>query len=477
MLWLIIPAVILVFLTFTLIRAAGFRPPAGQEFPACEAIVDSGKVIGHLAEMIRCKTVSYYREELIDYAEFRKFRELLERFYPLTHRSCNPEYIGKTGILFKFAGESSDCPSVLMAHYDVVPAEERAWEKPPFEGVIEGGFLWGRGTLDTKSTLCGVMESTEALLAQGFKPKNDIYLAFSGNEELFGESAEAIVSELEKRGVRPVMVVDEGGAVVQNIFPGVKERCALIGIGEKGMLDVEFVLAGKGGHSSAPPPHTPVGILSKAVAVVEDNPFKCQLTKPAREMFDTLGRYSTFPYRYIFANLWCFLPVLDLLCKKNGGEMNALMRTTCAFTVMEGSKAANVIPPVAKIGANIRPMGSDTVAGSIDYIKKLIKNEDISVNIIDGKDASNVSETQGVGWERLKMAIRQTWPDALISPYLMIAGSDSRYYDRISSHVYRFSAMELSGEERGLIHGNNERIAIDKAAMIVQFYMRLMWNC
>ncbi len=477
MLWLIIPVLILLFLVVILIRAILFRPSVEEQLPIGEAAVNGQRAIAHLAEMIRCRTVSYYQEELIDNLEFQKFKELLKRLYPRVYSTCSFEYIGRTGILYRLAGESDLSPSVFMAHYDVVPANEQAWEKPAFDGFIEDEILWGRGTLDTKCTLCGVLESAETLLEQGFKPKNDIYFAFSGDEEISGESAPEMVNELERRGIKPALVIDEGGAVVEHVFPGVKQPCALIGIGEKGMLDVEFILEGKGGHASAPPPHSPVGVLAKAVIAVENHPFKYQLTKPAKEMFNTLGRHSSFLYRLVFSNLWCFTPVLDLLCRKTGGELNALLRTTCAFTMMEGSRAINVIPPMAKIGVNLRLAGTDTVERAIAYLKSVIRNDQIAVNTIYGMNASLISETKGEGWDKLKRAICQTWPDALVSPYLMIACSDSRHYGRISNSVYRFSAMALTAEERGMIHGNNERIPLDKIITTVQFYVRLMRSC
>ena len=475
--WLIIPILIMLFLIVVLIRTAIFRPAIEKEPIIEEVAVNRQKAIDDLAEMIRCKTVSYSEEELINKAEFQKFRDLLKRLYPNVHNACTLEYISKTGILYKLTGKSETSPSVFMAHYDVVPANEPAWEKPAFDGIIEDGILWGRGTLDTKCTLCGVLESAETLLEQGFVPKNDIYFAFSGDEEIVGESAPAIVNELERRGIKPALVIDEGGSVVEGLFPGIARPCALVGIGEKGRMDVEFSIEGKGGHASTPPPHTPVGVLAKVVTDVENHPFKCQLSRPVAEMFDTLGRHSSFLYRLIFANLWCFLPLLNILCKKNGGELNALMRTTCAFTMMEGSKVINVLPPLAKVSANLRLAGEDTMDRAMAYLKSVIKNDDIIVSKSYGMNASITSETKGESWDKLKDAISQTWPDALVSPYLMLACSDSRHYCRISNNVYRFSAIALTREERGMIHGNNERIPLDKIIKTVQFYIRLMRRC
>ena len=273
------------------------------------------------------------------------------------------------------------------------------------------------------------------------------------------------------------MVVDEGGAVVPDVFPGVKEPCALIGVAEKGMLNLEYRISSNGGHASAPKPHTPVGRLAMACAKVEAHPFRSHLTKPVLEMFDNLGRRSTFLYRIIFANLWCFRPVLDMICKKNGGELNALVRTTSAITQMQGSKAPNVIPPSASMVANMRLNPEDSVAGAVEYIRQTVADPDIELAVGDHMEPSPISRTDCEGWRRVANAVSATWPGAVISPYLMVQCSDSRHYRDLSDRVYRFSAMELTGEERATIHGNNERIRLEVIHRAVEFFIRLMRQC
>ncbi len=472
----IVLAAAVLFLAVILMRAVMFKPYPEPEMLPGEVSVKEDKIIQDMSDMIRCKTVSYLEKEKIDREEYEKFQVLLQERFPMVHKKCSLQKIGESGLLYHLKGKSSSQPAVLMAHYDVVPVEEKDWDKPAFEGLVEDGFIWGRGTLDTKGTLCGVLEAAEQLLLEGFVPENDIYFAFCGDEEVKGTSCVAIVDYMEKQGIKPAFVLDEGGAVVEKVFPGVTRPCAVVGVDEKVEVNIEMTMKSEGGHASTPPAHTIVGHLSKAVVEIEKHPFKAQFVKPVKEMFDTLGRHSSFGMKILFANLWCFLPLLHAYCKMAGGEMNAMMRTTCAVTKMEGSKAFNVLPPKAKIGMNLRILGEDTPESVVEHIKKVIKNDKIEVTIQNAERASGYSDTDCDKWQLLKQAIHTCWPDAIVSPYLMMACSDSRHYSRITDRIYKFSAMALSKEERGMIHGNNERVPIETMIKTVKFYVKLMQN-
>lgn len=466
-----------ILIAVIIIRTLNFKPKAQPLVSNEEIDFNKDKAVESLRELVRCKTVSYRDSSLEDNTEFEKLISLLPKLYPNVFKTCSFDILEDRALLFKWKGKNNGEPAVLMAHYDVVPVNEELWDKPPFEAILEDGVIWGRGTLDTKVTFNGVLFSAETLIADGFVPENDIYFAFSGGEEINGKGASNIVDYLEQNGIVPAMVVDEGGGVVENVFPGVSEPCALIGIAEKGMLNVEYTCKSGGGHASAPKPHTPVGILSKACCDMENNPFKAHLTKPVAEMFDTLGRYSNFFYRMIFANLWAFKGILDMICKKSGGELNALMRTTVAFTQMSGSQAANVIPPKATMLSNLRLNPMDTMDTALEYIKKTVNNPDIGITAVDGMNPSRISRTDCEGWEKVASAVASTWKGSIVSPYLMVQCSDSRHYGRISDKVYRFSAMDLTSEERATIHGNNERIRVDALHRAVEFYIRLIKQC
>ncbi len=472
-LWIIL-ALVALFLAVVLLRAACFKPLPEEALQGDVPPFDAQKAIDDLQAMIRCKTVSDKDKSKEDEAEFEKLLNLLPAMFPNVYKTCVLHRPDPRALLFHWKGREEGDPTVLMAHYDVVSVVEENWQKPAFEGIIEDGVLWGRGTLDTKATFNGVLQAAEQLIAQGFIPKKDIYLAFGGDEEINGNGAPAIVQWFKDHHIHPAMVVDEGGAVVENVFPGVKRPCAVVGIAEKGLMNVSFEVRGNGGHASSPPPHTAVGTLSAACVRMENHPAPRKLTAAAKGMFNILGRHSTFVYKIIFANLWCFLPILDMICKKSGGELNALMRTTCAFTTMQGSKGLNVLPPYARMTANLRIISGETVDSTLDYIRKTVGDPQIEINLMEGCDPSPVSQTACEEWEQLSAAIRGTWENVLVSPYLMLACSDSRHYRDLSDKVYRFSAMALSKEERASIHGNDERIPLETIGKTVEFYLRLI---
>ena len=474
--WIILGIVILL-LAVLLIRAAAFRPKRQPPVSECAVSFDRDAAVDALQKLVQCKTVSYHDRAAEDEAEFRKLIDLLPGLYPKVFEVCSFQELPDRALLFRWPGKKSDAPSVMMAHYDVVPVNEDSWDKPPFAGIIEDGILWGRGTLDTKVTFNGVLSGANALIADGFVPENDIYFAFSGGEEVNGMGAVNIVNYFKENGIQPALVVDEGGAVVENVFPGVKAPCGMIGIAEKGMMNVQYTARSNGGHASAPSPKTPITTLANACRRIVKHPFKMHITKPAAEMFDTLGRHSSFVFRLLFANLWLFRPVLNLYTKLTGGEINALVRTTTAFTMMEGSNARNVIPAEASLVSNMRLNPADSVASATEYLKKAVKDDAVEITVLESFEPSPISETGCESWDKVAAAVAETWPGCIVSPYLMVQCSDSRHYRDLSNHVYRFSAMDMTAEERRSIHGNNEKIRLESIGRAVEFYIRLMRKC
>ncbi len=476
MIWYILGAVA-AFLAVLVIRALTFRPRKPRQLNESAVEFDKDAAVTALQKLVQCKTISSYNRDEEDEAEFQKLIDLLPVLYPNAFSTCDVTMLPDRAILLRWKGKSSANPSVMMAHYDVVAVREELWEKPPFAGIIEDGVLWGRGTLDTKVTFNGALFAANTLMEQGFLPENDVYFAFSGGEEVNGKGAVNIVNYFADHGITPALVVDEGGAVVENVFPGVKVPCGMVGIAEKGMMNVRYTVHSGGGHASAPPPKTPITTLASACRKVVEHPFKMSINKPAALMFDTLARHSTFLYKLIFGNLWCFKPVLNLICKASGGEMNALVRTTTAFTQMQGSKGRNVIPAEAHMVSNMRLNSSDSVASATAYLKKVVNDDSVEITVLESQEPSPISETDCDAYYKVADTVAETWRGCVVTPYLMVQCSDSRHYRDISRHVYKFSAMDLTAEERKTIHGNNERIRLASIAKAVEFYIRLLNKC
>ena len=469
--------ILFVFLFVIILRTILFKPNIKQKGDIENIDFDEDKAIENLAKLVRCKTISYFDHSLEDDKEFEKLVSLLPSLYPRVYENLSLLRFDGRALLYHWIGQEKGDPAVFMAHYDVVPVEEKGWTMPAFEALIKDNIMWGRGTLDTKVTFNGVLSAAENLLAKGFVPKHDIYFAFSGGEEVNGPGAKNIVKYFMENNITPAFVLDEGGAVVSDVFPGLKQPCGLIGIAEKGYINMTLSVSSNGGHASAPKPHTPIGVLAKAVSDIESHPFKLQITDPVKKMFNELGRRSSFLYRMIFANLWCFSWILDIIGKRNGGQLNALMRTTVAFTQASGSDAANVIPPSATVTANLRLSPADSVESTINRIKQIIKNDEIKISLSDPSEPSRISITDCDGYKYIQNAIENTWKGCVVAPYLMVQCSDSKNYGVISDRVYRFSATDLTNEEMNSIHGNDEHIRLETIKKSVEFFIRVMKNC
>ena len=299
---MIIVYIFLLLILIVVVRALSFNSKGNNNIQKEEIIFDSKKAISNLQKLVQCKTVSYIDSTLEDKKEFTKLIKLLPKLYPNIYKIVENIKIEDRAILLHWKGKNSDNPTVLMSHYDVVEADEKEWDKPAFEGLIEDGILWGRGSLDTKVTLNGILYAADCLVKEGFVPNNDIYFAFSGKEEIGGPGAKNIVNYFKENGITPSFVLDEGGAVLNDVFPGVNKPCGFVGIAEKGYIDLKLSIKSNGGHSSTPTKPTPIEELSKAVVAIEKHPFKMKLTSPTLLMLDKMGRRTTFIYKIIFSH-------------------------------------------------------------------------------------------------------------------------------------------------------------------------------
>ena len=472
--FLIVSAVLLAILvTVLIVRTVLFVPRMPQVGELEKIAVDTDRAAGELSALIACKTVSNQDRSLEDESEFAKLERILPKIFPIVFKKCEFEKVGDRGLLLRWSGKSQTSPTVLMAHYDVVAADGSQWSYPPFSPEIHDGFLYGRGTLDTKLTVAAMLHAAERLMERDFTPLHDIYFAFGGDEEVSGHGASEIVALFEKRGIYPALVLDEGGAVVKGAFPGVRRSAALIGIAEKGMANIAYTVRGGGGHASTPKGHTPVTRLARAATRAMRKPFPYRMTLPTKLLLDRVMRHSTFGYRLIFANLWFFSPIIRLITR-DGGDLAALLRTTVAFTEMHGAEGMNVIPAEATLMSNSRILPGETPNAVRDRLAGLVDDPEVEVSVLSAQPPSRLSLVDCPEYARVESTASEVWPNAIASPYLMLACSDSRHWGRLSDRVYRFSPLEFVGDERATIHGNDERIALSSIDKAVEFFYRFI---
>ena len=469
-------SILTALLAVLLIRALCFKPHKKQATETERIAVDTDRAAAELSRLVECKTVSSRNKSEEDEREFEKFERILPEVFSIIHKNCDFEKIKDRALLFRWHGKKASDPTILMAHYDVVSADGEGWTIPPFEPEIRDGFLFGRGTLDTKITVSAMLHAAERLMEEGFVPESDVYFAFGGDEEITGHGASDVVDLFESRGITPALVLDEGGAVVKGLFPKVAPPAAVIGVAEKGMVNIRYTAKSTGGHASTPKGHTPLTRLARAVSRVYKNPFPVKMTPPARQMLDNLARNSSFGYRFIFGNLWLFSPILGLITR-GGGDLAALVRTTVAFTEMRGAEGANVIPGEASVVSNSRILPGESPESVRDRIERLVDDENVRVEIINCQEPSRLSRTDCPEFDRVAATVSEIWPESIVTPYLMVACSDSRHWGRLSDRVYRFSPIEFVGAERGTIHGTDERIALTSIAKSVEFFYRFIKKC
>lgn len=440
----------------------------------------SDSVVTHLSDAVKFRTVSYEDRSLMDSTQFEKFIDFLEHTYPLVHARLKRERVNGYALLFEWKGKNTSLkPALLMGHYDVVPVvqgTERMWKHQPFAGDIAEGFVYGRGTLDDKVTVIGVLEAIEYLLKQNYQPERSFYLAFGHDEEVSGRyGAQAIASLLESRKVQLEYVMDEGGIIKIDGVSGITTPIALIGIAEKGYTTLQLTSLSDGGHSSMPPPQTSIGMMAEAIDKLQKHPFPARLEGAASYLQDYLAPEMPFGTKLAMANRWLLKPVIiDILSKTNAG--NAMVRTSIAPTVIHAGVKDNVLPVEVISKINFRILPGDSVKGVADYVKKTIDNDRITVETLGQFDSepSFVSDTATTGFRALHRTVKSCFPEVMVAPYLVVGATDARFYRNVCSAIYRFMPVRMNEEDLKRPHGTNERISVGDFKNVVKFYVELV---
>ena len=441
--------------------------------------IDSQRAAGHLAGAIRFKTVSQKDPGALDRKVFLGLHGYLKKTYPNVHRVMKRETVNGLSLLYTWKGRDAGAePVLLMSHLDVVPVErstEGDWTHPPFSGDIAGGFVWGRGALDVKDGVIGIMEAAETLIASGFRPTRTVLLAFGHDEEVLGNDGAAEISRiLAGRKIRLACTLDEGGFMRENIMPGVVKPAALVGIAEKGYLSLELSARDTGGHSSTPPRRTAAGRIAAALCRLEKKRFPARLTLPVEAMFRELGADAAFPYRLIYTKLRLLWPLLKAKLAASP-QSDAMIRTTVAPTMLEGSAQENVMPRLVRAVVNLRIIPGETSGLVMERVRKCVHDPHISISArSNSSEPSPVSDTGSPEYSVLKESIMSVFPGTTVAPFLMVGATDSRHFTKVSRQVFRFSPARIGSDDMVRVHGVNERIGVDNFAEAIAFYIEFI---
>ncbi|QDK82682.1 M20/M25/M40 family metallo-hydrolase [Spirosoma sp. KCTC 42546] len=449
--------------------------------PPAAPINVSDSAIQRFAGAIRIPTVSYTDYSLTDTTQFDKFITYIRASYPLIHQRLNPQTFNQYGLLYEWKGRNPTLkPILLMGHYDVVPViqgTQGMWKRPPFAGIIDDGYLYGRGTLDDKMGVMGLLEAVEYLLKTNFQPERTILLAFGQDEETSGQrGAQTIATALKQRGISLEYILDEGGAIKTEGVSGINKPVALISIAEKGYLSLELTAIGKGGHSSMPPAQTSIGMVAEAVSKLEHNPFPARLDGGADQLIDYLASEVPVEKRIVFANQWLFSPLIKkLIAETKSG--NATLRTTTAPTIFRAGAKDNVLPIDAVATVNFRLLPGDTVEGVIGRVKEIIDNDSVTVSILGkGNNPAPLSSTENFAFQTIHKTIKSIFPDVIVAPNVMLGATDSKFYAALTSSIYKFSPMPMTEAQTAGVHGTNERIRVKDYRNAIWFYVTLIKN-
>jgi carboxypeptidase PM20D1 len=435
--------------------------------------------VDKLAGAIRIPTVSYDDPALLDTTAFLAMLAYLDDHFPLAGAAMEKTIINSFTVIYHWKGKVNNTqPSILYAHLDVVPIEEvnrDEWLHDPWSGDTAQGYLWGRGALDNKGSMIAMLVAAERLLDKGFTPDNDVYFIFGHDEEVGGpEGAGHAAKYLESRGITTKFNLDEGGPCSHGMVPFVEGAVLMLGTAEKGYVTLQLTAKVKGGHSSKPEKVTSTGVLVQALARLEKYKFPQRVSPVMQDFMAYAGPEMGLPYKAIFANTWLFKPLILKAYQEISAEGNALTRTTFAITLMNAGVKENTIPGEASAKVNFRILTGESVASVVETVKKVIDDERIDIEIIRPIEPSPVTSTASYGFKMVQEVGAKIFPDAIVSPFLMLGGTDSKHFEKISESLVRCQPVRMDAELLRTIHGVNERIGIHDYMEMIAFYEEII---
>ena len=475
--FLIVLGLLAVLVLILAINTLRFKP--GKDAEPFEPIpLDEEMLARNLSEMIRIRTVTSALEQDVACDAFLDFHAFLEKTYPLAHKTLERETVGTYSLLYRWRGTGNDKkPYILLAHMDVVPINEKTldkWQYPPFSGEIANGYVWGRGALDCKGQLANIMESVEYLLADGFTPDRDIYIAFGHDEESMGfMGMQHIAQLLAERNLHFEFVFDEGGAVANGSVVGINRLVGAVGIAEKRCVNLRLSAQSKGGHAAAPPKRTANGDIARAIAAIEKHPFPAEFDVSLVFKLASICGYMKFPLNVIMANTWLTKPLL-LKAFSFAPEGSAMVRTTMAATLVKGSHAINALAESPEAIVTMRLLPGQSLEKAVERVQKLVGDR-VKVEVFQAHSYTpKLSGLDTNAYRTIKKIIEGLYPGCVTMPYLTMPVTDSRWLGGISDDIYRFEPHKSIAEDGLTIHGAGERITIESLREGTEFFIRLI---
>lgn len=472
--------------TFTLDVNVGLQLSHWEITNSTPLIIDPDQreeLLANFKEAIRIPTVSV-SETVINTTALREFDKLLRKAFPTVFSSnlVRHELVANYSHLFWVQGSNpSLVPYLLMAHIDVVPANESdGWDAPPFSAKEIDGFIYGRGTIDDKGQVMSLLQALEYLLIKGYAPRRGFYISLGHDEEVTGlNGAMNVVHILKQRGVQLSFVLDEGLAILDGVIDGLDGPAALIGVSEKGSATVKLSVSMAPGHSSMPPRETSIGILAAAVKRLEDNPMPRLFGQgPERDTFENLAHKFKFPMKFILSNFWLFSPLLARVLERKA-DTNAFVRTTTAVTIFNSGVKVNVLPSLAEAYVNLRIHSAQTLQEVLDLIQSTVGDERVKIDFVEGFDPLPISSSDetSFGFQIIKKTVLDMFPSVTVAPGICIGNTDSRHFKDLTNDIYRFAPLWFKPGDAQRFHGINERISKKNYEDLVVYYSKLIQNC
>lgn len=441
---------------------------------------DYGNILSHA---IQCKTISYDDAKRNDKRDIElvKLHKLLLTEFPLLYKLYPPKIINNYSLLFEIPGQNDELkPIMLCSHLDVVPAPKSdGWSRDPFSGDIINGVIWGRGSIDNKHNVVSQLGAIEEILQQDMKPQRRVVIGIGHDEEIGGhEGAKHIAKYLKEQNYSFEFILDEGTMMVSGAIPGTKENVALIGIAEKGSMNLELSVEGAGGHSSMPSikGDNVIKILSQAIVSLESKPLPLHFRhgSPFRLSLEYVAGKLRFPLNVILSNLWFFEKLLENVLVRSSNGVAASMRTTTSVTKVIGGEKINALPTVARAYINHRIHPFDTYDTVLEFDRKVINDKRVNMRVRDSFPPSPISDCKSDVFEHISKCVKVVFGFES-TPSLMIGNTDTRWYWELTGNIFRFSPIPLTIEETKMFHGINEKIRIVDLDNMVDFYRTLLF--